>query len=45
VHGVQGTTRLAETGDAHQYLAAATKRIHEQLTALQQEIDPTSGPE
>src|SRR6266508_3228623 len=43
VHGVQGTTRLAETGDAHQYLAEATKRIDAQLAALQNELSLTSG--
>jgi len=43
VHAAQGTTRLAETGDAHQYLAEATKRIHAQLTDLQTAIGSASG--
>ncbi len=43
VHCAQGTTRLAETGDAHQYLAEAAARIQAQLAALHNELSPTSG--
>jgi len=43
IHRTQGTTRLAETGDAHQYLAKRAKRIDELLSTLHQTLGPTSG--